>query len=102
MINTNNLVAAQLMFLLRLFLLLIMLCFSFATLAEESANGFDHFSTGFPLIGRHELIDCSDCHTAGQFKGAPMECGLCHDGARAPGKHVPGVRENPLNVNDLL
>ena len=56
--------------------------------AEKSETGFDHFSTGFPLIGRHEFIDCADCHIAGQFKGTPLDCGTCHNGIRAPGKNI--------------
>jgi hypothetical protein len=55
--------------------------------AADTAEGFNHFSTGFPLTGRHELIDCSGCHLAGQFKGTPLECHLCHNGLRAQGKH---------------
>jgi len=55
--------------------------------ADQAADGFDHFSTGFPLTGRHEFIDCSSCHIAGQFKGTPLECNLCHNDIRAAGKH---------------
>jgi hypothetical protein len=92
MAYTNNLLVTRLMTLFRLSLILMMLAFFNAAHAAddetEQATGFDHFATGFPLIGRHELIDCSDCHIAGQFKGTPMECGLCHNGVRAPGKHL--------------
>jgi Cytochrome c7 and related cytochrome c len=79
--------------LLQLSLILILQAlFTPAQAAEpESELGFDHFSTGFPLIGRHEFIDCSECHIAGQFKGTPMECGLCHNNIRAPGKHPQHV-----------
>lgn len=56
--------------------------------AEERIEGFDHFTTGFPLLGRHEFLDCSSCHIGGQFKGTPLVCDLCHDGSRAPGKHA--------------
>ena len=92
-INVNNLVATPLINLFRLSLILMALSFTNVVQAIDAtagfdSSGFDHFSTGFPLIGRHEIIDCSDCHTAGQFKGTPMECGLCHNGARAPGKHA--------------
>ena len=92
MVYTNNLSVTRLMTLFRLSLILMMLASSnvahAADKGTEQATGFDHFTTGFPLIGRHELIDCSDCHIAGQFKGTPMECGLCHNGIRAPGKHL--------------
>jgi len=73
--------------LLRLVSVLIILALSLPADSAEKATGFDHFSTGFPLVGRHALIDCSSCHLAGQFKGTPMECGLCHNNTRAPGKH---------------
>jgi hypothetical protein len=88
MVYTYNLAATQFINFLRLSLILAMLAFSNLSHAEEPATGFDHFSTGFPLIGRHEFIDCADCHIAGQFKGTPMKCSLCHDGIRAPGKHI--------------
>ena len=92
MVYTNNLSVTRLMALFRLSLILMMLAFSnvvhAADKGEGQVTGFDHFTTGFPLIGRHELIDCSDCHIAGQFKGTPMRCGLCHNGVRAPGKHL--------------
>ena len=38
------------------------------------------------------FLDCSSCHIGGQFKGTPMECVLCHNNSRAPGKnadHIP-------------
>ena len=88
MIYTNNHATAQLMILLRLCLMLIMLAFSNPAHTAEPVTGFDHFTTGFPLIGRHEFIECSDCHIAGQFTGTPMECSLCHNGLRAPGKDI--------------
>lgn len=88
----HNFSITQTMILFRLPLFLLLLSFSNTALPAEkegeSVSAFDHFSTGFPLIGRHEFIDCADCHIAGQFKGTPMECGLCHNGIRAPGKHV--------------
>ena len=33
--------------------------------------GFDHFSTGFPLTGMHESLDCEKCHVKGVFKNTP-------------------------------
>jgi hypothetical protein len=96
MVNTmnymTNSVATPLMLVLRLCFIFMAIAFSNPIQSEESPIGFDHFSTGFPLIGRHEFIDCADCHVAGQFKGTTMQCGLCHNGIRAPGKnpnHVP-------------
>jgi hypothetical protein len=48
------------------------------------AKGFDHSKTKFPLIGAHNAVACSSCHTvpAGAskavFKGTPKECEECH------------------------
>ncbi len=69
-----------------------LLAFFSSAQGAETTSGFDHFATGFPLTGRHELIDCAECHIAGQFKGTPMQCSFCHNEIRAPGKgaqHVP-------------
>lgn len=91
MVYTNNVIVTPLIIFIRLCLIVILLAFSNIASAEEPATGFDHFSTGFPLIGRHEFIDCADCHIAGQFKGTTMDCGLCHNGIRAPGKNIKHV-----------
>lgn len=88
MVYIKNPGSTQLVILLRLCFIFILLALSAPALAEEPIAEFNHFSTGFPLTGRHELIDCSYCHIAGQFKGTPMECRLCHNGIRAPGKHA--------------
>jgi len=68
-------------------LLLFGFSLSFSIQATEFDHGFDHFSTGFPLTGKHEFIECSSCHSFGQFKGTPRECFQCHDGSRADGKN---------------
>ena len=50
--------------------------------AQQSTSPvFDHFSTGFPLVGSHFGVDCESCHQGGRFKGTPDECGACHDGS---------------------
>ena len=72
-------------------LLLLSFSLSFSIQAAEPDNSFDHFSTGFPLIGKHEFADCSDCHLLGQFKGTPLECFLCHNDNRAAGKNPQHV-----------
>ncbi|HYE97141.1 MAG TPA: hypothetical protein VD962_13115 [Rubricoccaceae bacterium] len=56
---------------------------------------FDHAAnTGFPLIGVHDAIDCSSCHTGPDFQpiwnpSSPDDCFTCHaeDYQNAPG-HV--------------
>ncbi len=91
---SNHLLSNRFMMFIRLSFFLLAAIFSGFAFAEETQSGFDHFSTGFPLIGRHEFIDCSDCHIAGQFKGTPMDCGICHNGIRAPGKNIGHVAES--------
>lgn len=39
--------------------------------------GFDH-GAFFPLVGRHKLAQCADCHTSGKFAGTPTACVSCH------------------------
>ena len=39
---------------------------------------FDHFKTGFPLTGAHELTKCELCHVSGVFTGTPTRCAECH------------------------
>lgn len=46
---------------------------------------FDHLSTGFPLTGDHDLLDCKQCHTAGFFEKLPTRCDTCHDNTTAQG-----------------
>ncbi len=40
---------------------------------------FDHAAaTGFALTGAHASLDCSACHTGGQFQGTSSNCVSCH------------------------
>ncbi|RMG67601.1 MAG: hypothetical protein D6722_12880 [Bacteroidetes bacterium] len=43
--------------------------------SEDGA--FDHNSTGFPLQGQHNGLDCAACHANG-FAGTPTDCFACH------------------------
>ncbi len=59
--------------------------------ATVSTN-FDHFKTGFPLLGAHIEVACESCHLRGVFKGTPTKCASCHNGVIATGKpqnHIP-------------
>lgn len=41
----------------------------------------EHARTRFPLIGAHAIVPCETCHeraTVGEFRGAPVDCHLCH------------------------
>jgi hypothetical protein len=52
---------------------------------------FDHLSTGFPLTGDHDLLECKQCHTAGFYEKLPTRCDACHNNATAqgiPANHV--------------
>lgn len=51
----------------------------------------EHARTRFPLYGAHAVVPCESCHVgaaAGQFRGAPIECEICHredlSGATSP------------------
>jgi nitrate/TMAO reductase-like tetraheme cytochrome c subunit len=40
-----------------------------------------HQETQFPLLGRHQAVDCQSCHTGlaeQRFAGAPITCAGCH------------------------
>ena len=39
---------------------------------------FDHNKSRFPLLGKHETVECKKCHITPAFKDAPMECYACH------------------------
>jgi len=40
---------------------------------------FDHSMTAFPLEGRHQKVECEECHVNKVFKGTPTECFACHE-----------------------
>jgi hypothetical protein len=39
---------------------------------------FDHDLTRFPLLGKHAIVPCEECHKSTSFKDAPMACSSCH------------------------
>ncbi|MEI6437304.1 MAG: cytochrome C [Candidatus Omnitrophota bacterium] len=39
---------------------------------------FDHDLGGFPLIGQHTVLACSQCHKTMAFKDAKIDCNSCH------------------------
>jgi hypothetical protein len=44
---------------------------------KDRMAGFDHASV-FPLDGKHQALDCAECHANFQFAGTPSQCGACH------------------------
>ena len=48
-------------------------------LTQFNEELFGHRSTGFPLEGEHEAIECRDCHTdEDSWQGLDPECQSCH------------------------
>lgn len=41
-------------------------------------DGFDHATTGFPLVGRHAEAHCRDCHEDPRFAFVGTSCADCH------------------------
>lgn len=39
---------------------------------------FDHDTTGYPLIGKHQGPACLDCHADDAFQNTPTDCYSCH------------------------
>ncbi|HVO90717.1 MAG TPA: cytochrome C [Casimicrobiaceae bacterium] len=39
---------------------------------------FDHSRSRFPLLGRHAVAACKDCHTTPAYRDAQRECIACH------------------------
>ena len=50
------------------------------TSAPELNRAFDHSKTKFPLLGKHNEVECIRCHTGGDFKKALafQKCAGCH------------------------
>ena len=40
---------------------------------------FDHSTTDFLLVGRHQEATCTACHTDHVYNGVPTDCASCHD-----------------------
>ncbi len=67
--------------------------------ASAAAATFDHFTTGYELIGEHRSAPCAACHVGGIFKGTPTDCSACH----VPGSRI-GATAKPtthiISTND--
>ncbi|MBS0393818.1 MAG: hypothetical protein JSR54_04285 [Proteobacteria bacterium] len=67
--------------------------------AFAAPTTFDHFSTGYELIGQHRDIDCAACHVGGIFKGTPHDCFSCHAAGSRVGATAKPAR-HILSMND--
>jgi hypothetical protein len=52
-------------------------------------SAFDHDLTRFPLIGRHAIVPCEECHGTASYKGAPIACERCHKDEHHQGRLGP-------------
>jgi len=39
---------------------------------------FDHSKTRFPLLGKHQKVECKACHKTAVYRSAPTDCVACH------------------------
>jgi len=39
---------------------------------------FDHNKSKFPLLGKHEKVDCKGCHLDRKYRPTPLTCLACH------------------------
>lgn len=71
---------------------LVLVCAIYVSLAYVqgllSAQEFDHFVTGFALVGPHLEADCESCHVLGAIDGTPRDCKGCHDDVIASGRQI--------------
>lgn len=50
---------------------------------------FDHDVTRFPLLGKHAVVPCEECHAGADFKAAPRACAACHKDTHHDGRLTP-------------
>ena len=67
---------------------------------EWKDASFDHDSTGYPLIGKHNETDCLDCHMDETYQNAPTTCFGCHEGDDAHDGRSGQKCENCHNPTD--
>jgi len=61
---------------------------------RAAAPVFDHFTTGFELLGLHRDVSCEACHVGGIFKGTPHDCFACH----APSSRVAAIAKPTSHI----
>ena len=47
---------------------------------------FDHDVTRFPLVGKHAVVPCEECHLSKNFKEASRACESCHKDTNHEGR----------------
>ena len=45
---------------------------------DWKTSRFDHRQSRFPLLGRHAVVVCKDCHATPRYKDAARDCYGCH------------------------
>jgi hypothetical protein len=53
------------------------------------AVSFDHDVTRFPLVGRHAIVPCEECHRSLLFKDTSLTCASCHPDQHHEGRLGP-------------
>jgi hypothetical protein len=75
--------------------LVVLACAALGTRTAAAApSTFDHFTTGFELLGQHGSVPCADCHVAGIFKGTPTDCFACH----SPGSRIAATAKPTSHI----
>ena len=44
----------------------------------DKMEDFDHSTTVFPILGKHESLECVECHKGADFTSTPIHCVACH------------------------
>ena len=45
---------------------------------DWTSTTFDHAQSRFPLVGKHVMVKCKECHQSLRYKDAPRDCWSCH------------------------
>ena len=45
---------------------------------KDKMVGFDHSTKVFPILGKHESLECAECHRGANFASTPIDCVDCH------------------------
>jgi hypothetical protein len=54
---------------------------------EQKWSVETHDQTNFPLVGKHRVTSCRECHLELVFEGTPRECEACHWERRQDDRH---------------